>query len=106
MRVCHGFTAVFDDPNLVSCAGLAPVLGLAERSGLQRPSRLLIDLAGRAPLLPGADQLAYIDIDDTVRRTYGYAKHASDARGAVDPGLAEHGRTAKNGRFGATACRD
>ena len=36
MRVCHGFTAVFDDPNLVSCAGLAPVLGLAERSGLQR----------------------------------------------------------------------
>jgi len=26
MRVCHGFTARFDDPNLVSCAGLAPVL--------------------------------------------------------------------------------
>jgi hypothetical protein len=153
MRVCHGFTAVFDDPNLVSCAGLAPVLGLAERSGLQRlvarhvrigqpagvnadrkiaslvagmvagadsiddmallrhagmgrlftgvrapstlgtflrsftfghvrqldavASRLLIDLAGRAPLLPGADQLAYIDIDDTVRRTYGYAKQGA-----------------------------
>ena len=35
MRVCHGFTAVFDDPNLVSCAGLAPVLQLAERAGLQ-----------------------------------------------------------------------
>jgi hypothetical protein len=36
MRVCHGFTAVFDDPNLVSCAGFAPVLALAERAGLQR----------------------------------------------------------------------
>jgi hypothetical protein len=35
MRVCHGFTAEFDDPNLVSCAGLAPVMGLAERGGLQ-----------------------------------------------------------------------
>ncbi|HEY5185136.1 MAG TPA: hypothetical protein VIM19_09610 [Actinomycetes bacterium] len=38
MRVCHGFTATFDDPNLVSCAGagLAPVLALAERAGLNR----------------------------------------------------------------------
>jgi len=36
MRVCHGFTATFDDRNLVSCAGLAPVLQLAERAGLQR----------------------------------------------------------------------
>lgn len=35
MRVSHGFTAVFDDPNLVSCAGLAPVLQLAERADLQ-----------------------------------------------------------------------
>ena len=34
MRVCHGFSAEFDDPNLVSCAGLAPVLQLAERAGL------------------------------------------------------------------------
>ena len=41
MRVCHGFAAVFDDPNLVSCAGLVPVLALAERAGLQR-------LVGRA----------------------------------------------------------
>ena len=36
-------------------------------------SRLLITLTRQGPLLPGADQLAYIDIDDTVRRTYGYA---------------------------------
>ena len=153
MRVSHGFTAVFDDPNLVSCAGLAPVLKLAERAGLQplvaehvrlgKPggvnahlkvpalvagmiagadsiedmdllrhggmdrlfggvrapstlgtflraftfghvrqldavaSRLLINLAGCAPLLPGADQLAYIDVDDTVRGTYGYAKQGA-----------------------------
>ena len=36
MRVCHGLSAEFDDPNLVSCAGLAPVLRLAERAGLQQ----------------------------------------------------------------------
>ena len=153
MGVCHGFTAEFDDPNLVSCAGLAPVLQLAERAGLQRlvaghvridspggvnphlkvpslvagmvagadsiddmdllrhggmgtlfagvrapstlgtflraftfghvrqldavASRLVINLAGLAPLLPGAGQLAYIDVDDTVRRTYGYAKQGA-----------------------------
>ena len=150
MRVCHGFTATFDDPNLVSCAGLVPVLGLAERAGLRRlsvehvridrsggvnadlkisslvagmiagadsiddmtllrhggmgrlfgevrapstlgtflraftfghvrqldavASRLLINLARQAPLLAGAAELAYIDVDDTVRQTYGYAK--------------------------------
>jgi len=153
MRVCHGFTAQFDDPNLVSCAGLAPVLQLAERAGLgslvgehvhlAKPggvnahlkvsglvagmvagadsiddmallrhgamgtlfrgvrapstlgtflrsftfghvrqldavaSRLLINLAGRAPLLTGADELAYVDIDDTLRQTYGYAKQGA-----------------------------
>ncbi len=153
MRVCHGFTAVFDDPNLVSCAGLAPVLQLAERAGLQRlvaehvrldkpggvnphlkipalvagmvagadsiddmallrhgamrrlftgvrapstlgtflrtftfghvrqldavASRLLVNLAGQAPLLPGASELAYVDVDDTLRQTYGYAKQGA-----------------------------
>jgi len=30
--MCHGITAVFDDSNLVSCAGLAPVAQLAERA--------------------------------------------------------------------------
>jgi hypothetical protein len=153
MRVCHSVAARFDDPNLVSCAGLAPVLELAERAGFQelvaehvrigRPgganpdlkigslvagmvagadsiddmtllrhggmarmvsgvrapstlgtflrtftfghvrqldavaSRLLVNLARHAPLLPGADQLTYIDIDDTVRQTYGYAKQGA-----------------------------
>ena len=153
MRVCHGVTAVFDDPNLVSCAGLAPVLELAERAGLHdivqehvridRPggqnalvkvlslvagmvagadsiddmgllrhgamgrlftgvrapstlgtflrsftfghvrqldavaSRLLISLARRAPLLAGASELAYLDVDDTVKPTFGYAKQGA-----------------------------
>jgi len=153
VRVCHGFDAVFDDPNLVSCAGLAPVLQLAERAGLQRlvgehvrvdkpgggnaelkvpalvagmvagadsiddmdvlrhggmgrlfegvrapstlgtflrtftfghvrqldavASRLLINLCQQAPLLPGADQLAYVDVDDTLKQTYGYAKQGA-----------------------------
>ena len=150
MRVCHSVSASFDDPNLVSCAGLAPVLALAARAGLQdlvaghvriaRPggcnaalkvsslvagmvagadsiddmallrhggmgrlftgvrapstlgtflrtftfghvrqldavaSRLLVNLTQTAPLLPGGDELAYLDVDDTVRQTYGYAK--------------------------------
>ena len=153
MRVSHGYTAVFDDPNLVSCAGLAPVLELAERAGLQdlaaervrisraggaRPelkvpslvagmiagadsiddmallrhgamdrlfdgarapstlgtflrtftfghvrqldavaSRLLINLTMAAPPLPGIGELAYVDVDDTVRQTYGYAKQGA-----------------------------
>jgi hypothetical protein len=153
MRVCHDFTVAFDDPNLVSCAGLAPVLRLAERAGFQdlvadhvrilKPggvnahlkvpglvagmvagadsiddmallrhggmdrlfdgvrapstlgtflrtftfghvrqldavaSRLLINLAGHPPLLGGADELTYLDIDDTVRQTYGYAKQGA-----------------------------
>ncbi len=153
MRVCHGLAAAFDDPNLVSCAGLAPVLQLAERArfqqlvvdhvtidkpggcnahlkiaslvagmvagadsiedmallrhgamgrlfeGVRAPStlgtflrsftfghvrqldavacRLLIELAGQAPLLPGAAKLAYVDIDDTLRQTYGYAKQGA-----------------------------
>ncbi len=34
MRVSHTPTAVFDDPNLVSVGGLAPVVALAERCGL------------------------------------------------------------------------
>jgi hypothetical protein len=40
-------------------------------------SRLLVNLSTHAPLLPGADELAYIDVDDTVRATHGYAKQGS-----------------------------
>jgi len=153
VRVSHGFSVAFDDPNLVSCAGLAPVLELAERAALQdlvtehvrlcgpgganpqlkiaslvagmvtgadsiddmavlrhgamdrlvtgtrAPStlgtflraftfghvrqldavaaRLLANLARRAPLLAGATGLVYVDVDDTVRQTYGYAKQGA-----------------------------
>ena len=39
MKVSHRFvpgSAVFDDGNLVSCAGLVPVMTLAEQTGLMR----------------------------------------------------------------------
>jgi hypothetical protein len=156
MQLSHeavGVSAVFDDPNLVSCGGLAPVVALADRAGLaglvastltlraeggsnahlkvpalvagmvagadsiddmdllrhggmgrlftgvRAPStlgtflrtftfghvrqldavaaRFLAGLATAAPLLPGADQIAYLDIDDTVRATHGYLKEGA-----------------------------
>jgi hypothetical protein len=146
-------SARFDDPNLVSRAGLIPVMALAERAGLfalvrehvtvagpcganagfkigclvagmaagadsiddmdvlrhgamplvfgglrapstlgsflrsftwgsalqlGKVSRLLLaELAGRASLLPGAGQLAFIDVDSTQRRVYGHAKQGA-----------------------------
>jgi Transposase DDE domain group 1 len=145
--------ATFDDPHLVSQAGLVPVLALAERAGLggltaehvrisrpcgvnaqvkigclvagmtagadsiddmgllrhgamgvlfggiRAPSTLgsflraftwgnvlqlqkvhrefLAELARRAPLLPGADVLAFIDIDSQQKRVYGHAKQGA-----------------------------
>jgi hypothetical protein len=143
----------FDDPNLVSCAGLAPIMALAARCGLadlltdrlriaakgganatakilslvagmiagadsiddmnvlrhggmtrlftdvRAPSTLgtflrlftfghvrqldavatgvLDRLAAATPILAGAEQVAFLDIDDTVRQTYGYAKQGT-----------------------------
>jgi hypothetical protein len=40
-------------------------------------SRLLVNLSRAAPLLPGAAELAYVDLDDTVRQTFGYAKQGA-----------------------------
>jgi len=156
MRVSHSFPAistVFDDPNLVSYAGLAPTMALAHRAGLgdlvadtltlkaegganahlkvpalvagmvagadsiddmdrlrhggmdrlftgiRAPStlgtflrtftfghvrqldavasRFLAALAKNAPLLPGANQGVYVDIDDTIKATHGYAKQGA-----------------------------
>ncbi len=151
MRVCHNISADFDDPNLVSAAGLVPVMALAEKAGLPElvakhvsvpesaganaevkiasllagmvagadsiedmdlvrhgamdklfsesrapttlgthlraytfgnvrqldavASRTLVNLTQAAPgLLSGAGQVAYVDIDDTIRGTHGYAK--------------------------------
>jgi hypothetical protein len=145
--------ASFDDPNLVSHAGLVPVIALAERAGLpglvaehvrpggdcgvnahlkvpclvagmgagadsiddmdvlrygamstlfggvRAPSTLgshlrsytwgnvsqldkahrefLVNLAREAPLLPGAETLAFIDVDSTQKRVYGHAKQGA-----------------------------
>ena len=156
MRLSHvpGRThASFDDPNLVSRAGLVPVMALAERCGLadlaaehvriaapcgvnahlktaclvagmaagadsiddmdvlrhgamgelfggiRAPSTLgsflrsftwgnvlqlqkvhrefLAELSRHAPLLPGADVLAFLDMDSTQERVYGHAKQGA-----------------------------
>jgi hypothetical protein len=160
VRTCHTAAAVsatFDEPNLVSCAGLVPVLRLVERAGLhvvaqqrvrfpasagsaaanagakitsvvagmvagadsiddlgvirhgalpgifdgiRAPSTLgtflrgftwgnvrqldavaretLIGLSRHAPLLPGADSYAFLDVDSTINRVYGYAKQGAE----------------------------
>ena len=153
MRVSHAISPVFDDPNLVSCTGLAPVVALAERCGLhdlvtglltltgegsafaevkvpalvagmvagadsiedmdllrhggmgrlfdevRAPStlgtflrafsfghvrqldavaaRLLVNLAAHTPLLPDVDRVCFVDVDDTVKQTYGYTKQGA-----------------------------
>jgi Transposase DDE domain group 1 len=38
---------------------------------------LLANLARHTPLLPDADQLTWVDVDDTVKPTYGYAKQGA-----------------------------
>lgn len=156
MRLLHELAkihATFDDPHLVSQAGLVPVMALAQRAGLgslvaehvrigrpcgvnaqvkvpclvagmiagadsiedmgllrhgamaelfggvRAPSTLgsflraftwgnvlqlqkvhrevLAELARRAPLLPGADVLAFLDIDSQQKRVYGYQKQGA-----------------------------
>jgi hypothetical protein len=41
--------------------------------------RFLANLARHTPLLPGADQVVFIDIDPTHRRVYGHAKQGAEA---------------------------
>jgi hypothetical protein len=156
VRLLHDplrISASFDDPNLVSRAGLVPVMALAERAGLhalvgrrvqitaktgvypevkvaclvagmaagadsiddmgllrhgamgglfggvRAPStlgsflrsftwgnvrqleaagrELLAELARRAPLLPGAQTLAFVDVDSMQRRVYGHHKQGA-----------------------------
>ena len=38
---------------------------------------VLVKLAGHTPLLRDADQLTFVDVDDTVKPTYGYAKQGA-----------------------------
>ena len=153
MQVFHNVSAALDDPNLISCAGLVPVLALAERAGLHDlvgehvkvpgstgsnpavkvvalvagmvacahtleamdllrhgamgrlftagrapstlgtflraftfgyvrqldavASRFLVNLVELTPLLTDADQVAYLDIDDTIKPTFGYQKQGA-----------------------------
>ena len=50
-------------------------------------ARLVAELASRAQLLPGAVPAAYIDDDDTIRATYGYAKQGAGYGYSVVKGL-------------------
>ncbi len=38
---------------------------------------LLVNLAGHTPLLSDADQMVLVDVDDTVKQTFGYAKQGA-----------------------------
>jgi hypothetical protein len=38
---------------------------------------LVVNLAGRTPLLPDAGRVCFVDVDDTVKPTYGYAKQGA-----------------------------
>ena len=60
MRVFHKVSAGFDDPNLVSCAGLVPVLALAERAGLHELVGAHVRVPGSAGSNPGAKVAALI----------------------------------------------
>jgi hypothetical protein len=40
-------------------------------------ARLLVNLARQTPLLPDAAQIAHLDVNDTIRATYGYAKQGA-----------------------------
>jgi hypothetical protein len=57
MRVCHNLSAGFDDPNLVSCAGLIPVMTLAERAGLHDLARAHVRVPGSARIARSARRL-------------------------------------------------
>ena len=39
--------------------------------------RLLVALAAHTPLLPGADVLAFLDVDSMQKRVYGHAKQGA-----------------------------
>ena len=72
MKLSHTVRAVFDDPNLVSAAGLVPVLRLAESAGLQAllETHLSVDSPNAAAkassviggMLAGADSIDDLDL--------------------------------------------
>jgi len=76
MRVRHEIqSTAFDDPNIVSCAGLVPVVALAERAGLHKLIREHLHLPGvagsnpvtkvvalMAGMVAGADNINKMDL--------------------------------------------
>ena len=40
-------------------------------------AQFLVGSASNAPILPGAGQVCYVDIDDTIKATYGYQKQGA-----------------------------
>src|SRR5665647_3575421 len=81
MRSCHNLSAGFDDPNLVSCAGLIPVMTLAERAGLHDLARAHVRVPGsagsNADVKVGALVAGMVAGADTIEATYGYAKQGA-----------------------------
>jgi hypothetical protein len=91
----------FDEQNLVSSAGLVPVMRLAQLCGLPGlvAERVRIGSSARpvakgnpgvnpvgkipaivAGMLAGADRVAFVDIDDARRRVFGHAKQGARFR--------------------------
>jgi hypothetical protein len=73
MRLLHSAantSAQFDDPNLVSCAGLVSMMRLAQDCDLA-------DLVGEHLGAADAAVLAHLDIDSAQRRVYGHAKQGA-----------------------------
>ena len=60
MRFCHNLSAGFDDPNLVSCAGLIPIMALAERAGLHDLARTHVRVPGSAGSNAGVKVAAWV----------------------------------------------
>ena len=72
MEACHSILPVFDDPNLVSAAGLVPVLELAQLAGLEdllaehlsvsSPNPVAKSRSVVAGMLAGADSIDDLDL--------------------------------------------
>ena len=72
MKASHSVRTVFDDPNLVSAAGLVPVLRLAETAGLHdlldeylsvdSPAATVKTACVVAGMLAGADSIDDLDL--------------------------------------------
>ncbi|GAB7191580.1 hypothetical protein NUM3379_22880 [Kineococcus sp. NUM-3379] len=74
-----GMDRVFTDVRAPSTCGT--FLRASSFGGVRRldavAARFLPRLAAAAPLLPGVGEIADVDVDDSVRRTFGYAKQGA-----------------------------